>query len=230
MNWRAVLIVLVALLAINVITAWPMMDPGFPFSLYGSREDFGRSPVTAVVFNALFALVAALVVGVAARRLPRSGSASPIHEDTHCPDDFAKRPRSDHEYIRLSALHRDGRCVPIMIGVSYGDPVYFSVKFLETEEQFSCEAPDAFSALCAAREKYEPLGWRFLCNGSRRDCYAFDAQLKADLGEQVYQLRMGKAATKDELVGLFEPADEAAVGTLEEQSAYFERWQNERRK
>lgn len=227
MNWRAVLIVLASLLVINVITAWPVMDPGFPFSLYGSREDFGRSPATAVMFNALFAMVAAFVVGGVARRLANSGSASPINEATYESDNDAKRPRSDHEYIRLNALGRDGQRVPIIIGVSYGDPVYFSVKFLETEEQFSCEMPDAFSALCTARSKFEPLGWRILCNGARRDCYAFGAQLKADLGEQVYQLRQGQAATKDELVGIFEPADEAVIGTLNEQRTYFERWQKE---
>jgi hypothetical protein len=112
-----------------------------------------------------------------------------------------------------------------MIGVSYGEPVYFSVKFPETDDQFSCEAPDAFSAFCSARATFEPLGWLFLCNGARRDCYAFGTQLRADLGEQVYQLRQGEPATKEGLVGIFEPADEASVGTLEEQRAYFERWQ-----
>lgn len=135
-------------------------------------------------------------------------------------------PRSDHEYLQLEAVNSDGRRQGIMIGVSYGDPVYFSLRFVEDEIDFSTEARDAFGALNAARAKFEPQGWRFLCNGARRDCHAFGAQLAADLGEQVFQLVPGRPAAKGDLVGIFEPADESSVGSLVEQQAHFERWKS----
>ena len=135
-------------------------------------------------------------------------------------------PRSDHEYLQLEAVHLDGRRQNIMIGVSYGAPVYFSLRFLDDEVDFSIEASDAFAALNAARAKFEPQGWRFLCNGARRDCYAFGAQLATDLGEQVFQLVPGKSAAKGDLVGIFQPADESSVGSLVEQQAFFERWKS----
>ena len=113
-----------------------------------------------------------------------------------------------------------------MIGVSYGEPVHFSLRFLDDDVSFSIDAPDAFSALNAAREKFEPEGWRFLCNGARRDCYAFGAQLAADLGEEVFQLKPGKPAARDDLVGIFLPADESVAATLDEQRTFFERWRS----
>ncbi len=132
--------------------------------------------------------------------------------------------RSDHEYLPLEAVNVDGRRQNIMIGVSYGDPVYFSLRFLGDEVDFSIEAPDAFAALNAARAKFEPQGWRFLCNGARRDCFAFGAQIRADLGEQVFQLKPGKPAARDDLLNIFMPAEAGMVGTLAEQRAFFDDW------
>ena len=133
-------------------------------------------------------------------------------------------PRSDHEYLRVKAVNTNGRRQLVMLGISYGDPVYFSLQFQDDDESFSCEAPDAFTAFNTARKQYEPKGWRFLCNGARRDCYAFGSQLAADLGENVYQLVKGRPASNEDLVGIFWDADESAIGTVNEQRACYEAW------
>lgn len=132
-------------------------------------------------------------------------------------------PRSDHEYLRLQAIHLDGRREAVMVGISYGDPVYFSLRFDVSGQSFSYEAPDAFAALRQARQWYEPQGWRVLCQGARRDAYAFGTLLQTHLGEQLHVLKPGQPASDQDTVFIFDDADADQVGTLAEQQAFFER-------
>lgn len=93
------------------------------------------------------------------------------------------------------------------------------------ETSLSAEAcgRDLFDALQQLRRQLEPLGWYPLCNGARIDCYP--SGMARDMGgaRLVYELTIGQAG-RPALVGLFEPAPAAKVGTVADQDTYYQQW------
>ncbi len=95
----------------------------------------------------------------------------------------------------------------------------------ELDLTLRADGPDLFAALQQLRKSLEPLGWFPLCNGARVDCYPSGMARDMGGGARVYVLsarrRLGRRLP---LVGTFEPAPKEAVGTADDQDAYFKRW------
>lgn len=100
-----------------------------------------------------------------------------------------------------------------------------SIETPELELTLEADGPDLFAALQQLRRSLEPLGWLPLCNGARVDCYPSGMAREMGGGTSVYMLsakrRFGRRLP---LVGTFEPAPKEAVGTVDDQDAYFELW------
>jgi hypothetical protein len=95
----------------------------------------------------------------------------------------------------------------------------------ELDLTLRADGPDLFAALQQLRKSLEPLGWFPLCNGARVDCYPSGMARDMGGGASVYVLkarrRLGRRLP---LVGTFEPAPKEAVGSVDDQDAYFKRW------
>ncbi|MEM7225434.1 MAG: hypothetical protein AAF495_20830 [Pseudomonadota bacterium] len=87
-----------------------------------------------------------------------------------------------------------------------------------------CEAGDKFWALIGVRRVIEPLGWRILCNGSRRDVWPSGMCLSMASGRLAYVMKMGKPSGPEYLVNVFDPCDAHLVATIDEQIAFRDRW------
>ena len=104
-----------------------------------------------------------------------------------------------------------------------GRDAFLSLDTPELDLSAEAQGRDLFDSLQQLRRQLEPLGWYPLCNGARIDCYP--SGMARDMGgaRAIYELTIGKAG-RPPLVGLFEPAPAAKVGTVAEQDAYHQRW------
>jgi hypothetical protein len=105
-----------------------------------------------------------------------------------------------------------------------------SIEAQEIELTLQADGPDLFAALQQLRKSLEPLGWFPLCNGARVDCYPSGMARDMGGGTSVYMLSAKRhLGRRLPLVGTFEPAPKEAVGSVDDQDAYFERWLQKRR-
>ena len=67
-------------------------------------------------------------------------------------------------------------------------------------------------------------GGRLLVKGAARHVWASGMSRSMGGGIKAYQLEKGVASSLDRMVNIFEPADEAEVGTVAEQEAFYSDW------
>jgi hypothetical protein len=79
---------------------------------------------------------------------------------------------------------------------------------------------DAFEALCAIRDRIEPLGWRIGVAGAQLDVWP--SGMARDQGGGLTAYRMTEAGVTG-VVDTFEPVDPATVTTVAEQRAESDR-------
>ena len=104
-----------------------------------------------------------------------------------------------------------------------GRDAFLSLDAPELELSAEAHGRDLFDSLQQLRRQLEPLGWYPLCNGARVDCYPSGMAREMGGARAVYELTIGEAG-RPPLLGLFEPAPTAKVGTVAEQDAYHQRW------
>jgi hypothetical protein len=79
-----------------------------------------------------------------------------------------------------------------------------------------------FSALLIIRKELEKMEFKILCNGSRLDVYPSGAALGS---LKAYALKMGKVATRNDLVSIFEATNDVRkIATVDEQKEYYRKW------
>lgn len=81
---------------------------------------------------------------------------------------------------------------------------------------------DLFECLIALRRELEKAGVRILCNGARVDAYPSGMSRSMGGARKVYITELGKPGT--ELVEIFDQADLAKVGSVEEQRTFHQLW------
>jgi hypothetical protein len=82
---------------------------------------------------------------------------------------------------------------------------------------------DLFAALCDARRQLEPVIY-IACNGARRDVYPSAMQRQAVKGRCAYVLTLPRTKERPQTVDIFESANHAEIATVDDQIAWFERW------
>jgi hypothetical protein len=86
------------------------------------------------------------------------------------------------------------------------------------------EAGDAFECLSIVRRRLEQTHIRLCCNGARRDVWPSGMARDMGGGFKAYFLTMGKPSQISDLVDIFEPAPVKAIGSVEEQREFAQRW------
>jgi hypothetical protein len=87
--------------------------------------------------------------------------------------------------------------------------------------------PDQFECLLKIRAELEPLGFRFLVNGARRNVWPSGMARDMGGGKQAYVLVLGQPG-RPELVDIFQPADESQIVLVKEQRDFFQTWLDDR--
>ncbi len=90
------------------------------------------------------------------------------------------------------------------------------------------ENDDFFECLTDLRRIAEKEGGVVLCQGARRD--VFPSQMMKSSGcATAYVLRLGEQASSKDVVRIFEAVPADTVVSVDEQFAYYRRWQDSRR-
>ena len=92
------------------------------------------------------------------------------------------------------------------------------------DESITTEADNYFYALIKLRKKLEAEDKKLLCLGCARDVYPSPMMLDMGDGSRAYHLTLGKKAKMDEIVSIFEPCEQDAYSTIEEQEAFYNAW------
>lgn len=83
---------------------------------------------------------------------------------------------------------------------------------------------DLFGALSKLRLRLEQKGYLLLCNAARKDAYPSRMAREMGGGRNIYLLRPGMQARREDLVDIFGEASFDQVGTVAEQNAFYENW------
>ncbi len=83
---------------------------------------------------------------------------------------------------------------------------------------------DYFEALCTIRKSLERSGIETLCYGASKT--VFPSAMARDMGSGLvaYEIRIGRAAQKEDVVHIFDSGDDFQPATVEEQKAFFNAW------
>lgn len=98
------------------------------------------------------------------------------------------------------------------------------IKFHINHDIITKYSDNFFEALIEIRKELELLGINLLCKGCCKAVYPSAMLLSMGSGRKAYKLTLGKPATNDMIVDIFEGCDEKEYGTIEEQKTYFEKW------
>ena len=79
---------------------------------------------------------------------------------------------------------------------------------------------DLFCCLIAFRREVEPLGWRVLCNGARRNAWPSGMLGQMSAGTKTYLLIEPRRPGLPEIPEVFEAAPESEVVTVQEQESF----------
>jgi hypothetical protein len=99
----------------------------------------------------------------------------------------------------------------------------FQIQLEKFEENATCfRKTDLYKAMQSLREYLETKSCQLLCAGARPDVVPSPMYRDMDGGCKAYVIHLGKQAT--ELVDIFDYAEPAVVGTVQQQREYFEAW------
>ena len=109
--------------------------------------------------------------------------------------------------------------------VKTSEDVPWSIEFQSgdgTARRF--EARDLFEALQEMRTELECEGWQLLCAGARPDLAVSGMSRSMGGGRKGYIVQLGRPARQTDMVDIFDYAEPAVVGTVQQQQAYFQAW------
>jgi hypothetical protein len=117
----------------------------------------------------------------------------------------------------------DGALRELRVEVSEDEPWQLEFRGLDgVVHQY--RATDLFRAFRDMREDLERKGLQLLCAGARPDVIPSAMSRSMSGGRKAYVIRQGKQANKADLVDIFDYAELAVVGSVEQQRDYFETW------
>ena len=110
------------------------------------------------------------------------------------------------------------RTADVTLGGSYTIEAGFGPYELEVAGR------DYFHSLCLLREQLEVLGFRPVCFGAARDVFTLGRAGELSSGLQAYRLTMGRSATADDLVGIFDRDQRVEPVSVAEQRRHYHAW------
>lgn len=129
---------------------------------------------------------------------------------------------NDPIFIRLKTASGQVRDVPGLVGLSQRNyTLQFSIPKIGLKRTV---VPDQFECLLQLRMQLEPLGYRFLVNGARRNVWPSGMGRDMGGGRRAYLMQLGRPVRLSDMVDIFEPIEEADVALVPEQRAFYESW------
>jgi hypothetical protein len=117
----------------------------------------------------------------------------------------------------------DGALMELRVEASEDEPWQLEFRGLDgVVHQY--RATDLFRAFRDMREDLERKGVQLLCAGARPDVTPSAMSRSMGGGRKAYVVRQGKQASMADLVDIFDYAELAIVGSVEQQRDYFETW------
>jgi hypothetical protein len=99
----------------------------------------------------------------------------------------------------------------------------WQIELVNFAENTTCfRETDLYKAMQTLRQYLEAKGRQLLCAGARPDVVPSEMSRSMGGGQQAYVIRPGRQAT--ELVDIFDYAEPALVGTVQQQRDYVEAW------
>jgi hypothetical protein len=99
----------------------------------------------------------------------------------------------------------------------------WQIELVNFEENTTCfRETDLYKAMHILRQYLEARGYQLLCAGARPDVVPSGMSQSMGGGQQAYVIRPGKQAT--EFVDIFDYAEPALVGTVQQHRDYVEAW------
>lgn len=89
---------------------------------------------------------------------------------------------------------------------------------------YTATAPDMFEALVRLRRQLEPDGLMVAVQGARRDTYPSGMARDMGGGMQLYVIRPGRRARREDLVETLDDALPGQIGTVDQQREFAEAW------
>jgi len=133
-------------------------------------------------------------------------------------------PLNKMENVLTKARLSDGSVKELRLAVSVDlQCELWQIELLDFEKSMACfREKDLYDGLQALREYLEARGYQLLCAGARPDVVPSGMSRSMGGGRQAYVIRPGKQPT--ELVDIFDYAEPALVGTVQQQREYVESW------
>lgn len=123
----------------------------------------------------------------------------------------------------IKFLYLNGEISSITINYYYNSDTWIMELSFNGSQNTIVKGIDLFDCLRSLRSKLDPKGIKILCNGARVDAYP-SGMLQGSGVPKVYINTMGKTASFENLVDLFDEAPAGKIGTVEEQREYHDKW------
>lgn len=96
----------------------------------------------------------------------------------------------------------------------------------ESGSKWIAKSSNPLSALNTIREQMELEGLYPLCCGARLDVAVSGMAKGSRATRKVYKLELGKQATLEDLVDIFDPTNKEDVASLQDQQKFYQLWIN----
>jgi hypothetical protein len=127
--------------------------------------------------------------------------------------------KTEHVKVRLS----DGTLKSLDVVVS--DDAPWTLEFQSIDGSMRrLQALDLFEALREMRKDLECAGSQLLCAGARPDVTPSGMSRGMGGGRKAYIVHLGSPASRTEMVDIFDYAEPAIVGSVQQQRDYFQAW------
>lgn len=120
-------------------------------------------------------------------------------------------------------VDENGELDPVTIILTY-DSAKCGVHASYKGEQLKFESSDYFECLILLRKHFESQGVRIKCNGSRYDVYPSRMSREMSHGIKAYTMTLGKQASRNSMVNIFDEADLNQIVSVEEQKKNYDDW------
>jgi len=117
----------------------------------------------------------------------------------------------------------DGSIGDAVLKVDIERDVELSIEMADGQE-FDASGLDIPLALSSLRQQMEPVGYRLLINGSRKDVVWSGMARSMGLGRKAYAVHMGQSTSRDDLLDVLAPATATQVATLDSQEDFKKQW------
>ncbi|HEV3462288.1 MAG TPA: hypothetical protein VG413_09610 [Candidatus Dormibacteraeota bacterium] len=124
----------------------------------------------------------------------------------------------------ITATDSSGRSFMVTARVSTGTSSYRLELAAPEIGIRSADASDVFECMCQLRARFDREGIRLCCNGARLNVWPSGMARDMGGGLRAYVLEVGRRASIDDLVDIFDSAPIEDIATVEEQRLFAEKW------